>query len=395
MHVQHLKRYGRRFWPLFSRLAFVAVILEAFLLLCWLPGRAAAESGITVSTITVKNASSYASQRRYAGAIVARRTSELGFKIAGQLSTVAVDMGAAVTQGELLASLDSASQEAALAEAQARVRVAKANIAALQAQTELAAQTEKRFANLHSKGHVSAQEYDEQRLNLQSQQAQLQVTQASLIQAQAAQRAAAVLLNNAQINAPFDGFIQARYGDEGSQLSPGQALLRLVETTNKEAHVGLPEQLASSLEPGMQHQLQWSGTVVPVTLTAILPEINANNRTLTAVYQLAQAPVSKTTTDRSSPPIGAVVELLLNSQVEESGYWLPLSALTESDRGLWGVYVVNDAQVVERRLVEIVHTENARAFVRGTLSQGDTVVATGVQRLVPGQRVSGVTQQAG
>ena len=65
-----------------------------------------------------------------------------------------------------------------------------------------------------------------------------------------------------------------------------------------------------------------------------------------------------------------------------------LAALTESDRGLWGVYVVNDQSRVERRLVEIIHTESERAYVRGTLENDDRIVRTGVQRIVPGQQVT-------
>ena len=82
------------------------------------------------------------------------------------------------------------------------------------------------------------------------------------------------------------------------------------------------------------------------------------------------------------------MEVAINEAVDAPGFWLPLSALTEADRGLWGVYVVNAEQIVERRLIEIVHSEADRVFVRGTLATDDRVVATGVQRIVPGQVVN-------
>ena len=40
--------------------------------------------------------------------------------------------------------------------------------------------------------------------------------------------------------------------------------------------------------------------------------------------------------------------------------------------------------VVERRQLEVLHAESDRAFVRGTLRDGETVVAMGLHRLVPG-----------
>ena len=87
-------------------------------------------------------------------------------------------------------------------------------------------------------------------------------------------------------------------------------------------------------------------------------------------------------------PFGVVVELELTYRVDTSGFWLPLTSLTESDRGLWGVYVVGQTSHAERRLVDVLHIEAERAFVRGTLEAGDRIIADGVQRIVPGQQVS-------
>jgi hypothetical protein len=43
--------------------------------------------------------------------------------------------------------------------------------------------------------------------------------------------------------------------------------------------------------------------------------------------------------------------------------------------------------VVERRDVELLHSDGDRVYVRGTLSADETVVARGTHRLVHGQRV--------
>ncbi len=217
-------------------------------------------------------------------------------------------------------------------------------------------------------------------MNLEAQSAGQALARAGLTQARAALRSAEVAVSEAEIRAPYAGRVQARYVDEGSQVNPGQPVLQLVETVNKEAHVGLPEQLAASLAAGSSHEVIWGGQSYRATLRSVLPVVDPANRTLTAVFKFNEQAAA-------ALPIGAVVELALASEVAGNGYWVPLTALTESDRGLWGVYVVNGEQQLERRLVEIVHAESNRAFVRGTLSSGDRIVASGVQRLVPGQRV--------
>ena len=65
-----------------------------------------------------------------------------------------------------------------------------------------------------------------------------------------------------------------------------------------------------------------------------------------------------------------------------------MGALT---RSVWSAYVVaigeGGREVVERRQLEVLHAESDRAFVRGTLREGETVVASGVHRLAPGLEV--------
>jgi len=330
-----------------------------------------------VDYLQIEREVSFASKRVYAGTAVAKRASELGFKQGGEIFELTVDIGDQVKKGDLLARLDSQSLQAAVNQAQADVAFAEASLAAQRADTQLAIETEQRFRNLKAKGHVSAQDYDEARLALRAKQAQMKVATASKARAAAARSSASILLREARIIAPFSGVIQHRYRDEGSQVAPGQAVLRLVGNENLEAHVGVPAAVAIELELNQTYQVRWNEQIFPARLRAIPPEIDPTTRTMTAVLELEDAQV----------PLGAVVELTLAQQISAPGFWLPLSALTESDRGLWGVYVVNSDFIVERHLVEVVHTEADRAFVRGTLSADDRVIRTGVQRIVPGQRV--------
>ena len=68
--------------------------------------------------------------------------------------------------------------------------------------------------------------------------------------------------------------------------------------------------------------------------------------------------------------------------------------MTEANRGLWSVYAVIDGddgrKHIEKRLVDIIHSEADRAFVRGALQDGDLFVMEGLQRLVPGVAVTPV-----
>lgn len=376
MQIRGFRRRFDGFWRHLSRLLPAILVLELLLLALGVERAEATE----VAFVQAERSTSFATDRVYAGRAVAGRVSELGFMQPGQLEAVLVDLGDRVAAGQELARLDAAALKAALAQAEADVQHAAASLEAMAARAELARQTEKRYADLQASGHVSAQQYDEQRLELAARSAEVVVARANLTRARAARTAARIDLDEATIEAPFAGIVQARHHDEGRQLQPGEPVLRLVERGPLEAHVGVPESLALDLDAAQPYTLRWNARRLPAQLLAVLPEVDPATRTLTAVFRLEEGAV----------PVGAVVELEAVRQVESAGFWLPLTALTESDRGLWGVFVITADSTLERRIVEVLHAEADRAFVRGTLSDGDRVVRTGVQRLVPGQRVTPV-----
>ena len=375
MRVRHLRRQYQGFWRQIQRFAPTMLALQLLLLMMLASN---VQAATPILWILAEPQSAYQATRVYAGRTRAARAAELGFKQPGELREVLVKEGSVVTAGQRLAQLNTNTLEAALRQSEAEEALGRANVQALQAETELAEATEARFRRLHANNHVSAQSFDEARLTLTAKRAQLAVARAGLDRARAAQAAARIAVEEASLHAPFAGIIQSRYRDEGSQLAAGEPLLRLVENAAPEAHIGIPETIAATLQATTTHQIVWNGIRFPAQLRAILPEVDNSTRSQRAIFLLAD----------TSIPLGAVVELALVQSVPASGYWLPMTALTEADRGLWSIFVVNDDNVLERRLVEIVHTESSRAFIRGTLDPGDRVVQTGVQRLVAGQQVS-------
>lgn len=343
----------------------------------WLSASGSVWADLTVTYITATPEASYRTSRVYAGTSKAARRAELGFKRGGEISVVAVDLGDTVAAGQVVARLDARGLGSDLRQAQSEQALAEANRQVATAQKKLAANTERRIRAMRARGHVSQQAFDEANLKMQASTAQLSVARAALKRAEATVDAIKVQLSEAVIRAPFAGVIQARYVDEGSQITPGAPALVLVETSLREAHVGVPESVVLGLTAGQSYPIRWQGIEVAALLRSVLPEVDPNTRTATAVF---------TFTDQRIP-LGAVLELALDERVASEGFWVPLSALTAMDRGLWGLFIVDAENTVQRRLVEILHHEGDRAFVRGLLTPQDRIVATGTQRIVQGQRV--------
>ncbi|OKH19898.1 efflux transporter periplasmic adaptor subunit [Hydrococcus rivularis NIES-593] len=390
------------------------------------PKQPRSSSILPVKAIAVEPVNSYRESRFYTGTVTARRTSELGFELPGQLTRIVVDEGSRVKAGTPLAYLDSQRLETSRRELLARraqavaqlkemqagsrpeiIAAARASVRDLSQQLELARQKSQRREMLYTEGAISREQRDEA-LNEQAVlQARLERSQSQLdellagtrperIEAQQSliQQYDAIIariqlqLQKNILKAPFSATVSRRLVDEGTVVSAGQAVLRLVENKAPEVRIGVPATVAARISPGSHQQLQIGQKNYQAKVSSILPELDASTRTLTVVLTLDESIGTEV-----SP--GQIARLKLDEIVRDSGYWLPITALVKGTRGLWSCYVLSEPVksedgntfLVERRDVEVLHTQSDRVLVRGTLQSGDRVILSGTHRLVPGQLV--------
>lgn len=326
-----------------------------------------APSALSVAVETVKLETSLGLEETFSGIVQPRRTSELGFSSGGRVASIDVDIGDRVTEGQRLARLDTRDLQANLA-------AAEASMAEAEADHELARATVERQRTLFERGHVSRQRVDEA-------EATAAASAARISAAAARADTLRVAIDLAAIRAPFAGTITNRMADEGTIAAPGMVFLELVETGTLEARIGLPAASVAELEPGGTYLLKSDLGPVEARLRSDTGVIDEGRRTVTTMFDIV---------DTASVPAGTVVRLELQRDISERGFWAPVSALTESRRGLWSIYVVegsDDDWRVRPRLVEIVHSDADRVFVRGTLRNGERYVTGGLQRIVPDQKV--------
>ncbi len=153
----------------------------------------------------------------------------------------------------------------------------------------------------------------------------------------------------------------------------------------------LTVQVAAQLQPGSRQRVQIGQKTYNATVAAILPEVNSATRTRTVVLTLPLPTLQAVAPQQ-------IARLETRQSVLATGYRLPITALVRGERGLWSCYVLVEAEKhrgsaeeqpyqVERRDVEVLHTEGNRVLVRGTIQSGDTVIIDGTQRIVSGQLV--------
>jgi RND family efflux transporter MFP subunit len=242
-------------------------------------------------------------------------------------------------------------------------------------------------------GQVKAQEArlesarrDLDLLEVGTRQEQLRAQRAALAQIEAELSLVAVELEDSQLTAPFAGTVGAVGRDEGAVVAAGTPILRLVETGALEAWVGVAARTAEQLEVGSRHELRTRSGSASAAIRSILPELDPRTRTNTVILDVDDPQASGLVP-------GQVVHVALRETTSvENAAWLPLTALDRGERDLWSVFALvtgDDGRVrVERRDLEVLTIDTDRALVRGDLRPGESVVATGVHRLVPGEVVA-------
>ena len=331
----------------------------------------AASATTVAATVPVAEAG-YQQGRRFVGRVEAMRTSAVGFEAGGLLASIHVDEGELVSAGVVLARLDTARLEVRRAESLAAHEAARAKL-------ELAAQTLKRLETVIERGLASDQQLDEAREQFRSADAAVEL-------ARARTDAIDVDIAKSELIAPFDAVITRRYMDEGRVVAVGEAVLELQEIGDAEIRVGVAGSLVSRLFEGQTYPVTVNGAEVEATVKTVLPVRGAATRTVDVILSLNDAPENMRD--------GDLVSLHIADTVYEQGYWLPVDALTEGIRGLWTAYTLIPMQTgtgetheVVPQVVEILHIEADRVYVRAGLSEAPWLITSGVQKVVPGQLV--------
>ncbi|MEM7231449.1 MAG: efflux RND transporter periplasmic adaptor subunit [Planctomycetota bacterium] len=312
--------------------------------------------------------SGYARRRTFIGRVEARRESQAGFELAGRVVWIGVDEGARVKTREPIAKLDTARLEAERKQLEAARDRARA-------QLELASAEKNRVARARERDAVSVSAWDRAETTHATRAA-------ALTEAQAAIARVDVEISKSTLRIPFDAIVARRFVDEGEVLAAGKPVIQLLESTAPEARVSVAGDSVLSITLGDETEVRIGDRLVAARVRSILPVRERATRSVDVVLSLQ--------TDLGDVRRGDLAQWTIAQTVEATGYWLPVSALTESSRGLWACYVAipdGESHRLEKRQLTIVHHETERVFVRGTLNAGERVVQTGLHRLVSGQTV--------
>lgn len=290
----------------------------------------------------------------------------LGAEVEGRVEQTFVEFGDRITQGQLLAQIDTTTYDAL-------ARQAAANLARAQATATSADQTLKRVQKLSQDRIASPSDLDEA-------VAQAAQAHAAVKAAEAAEAVARVNLEHSYVKAPFDAAIAERIASAGDFLRVGSPLFRVVNDGVLKFIFQVPERHAAQVKKDLPVAFTvdaFPGERFEGRVYLISPQVNLTTRSFN-VGALVPNPDR-----RLKASTFARGELIVERAVPTPV--VPIEAVV-SLAGVTKVFVVA-SNVARSREVQLGRLRDGRQEVLAGLKAGETVVISGQSKLYDGAAI--------
>ncbi len=306
---------------------------------------------------------------QYAGEVLARVESRLGFRVAGKIMRRTVELGQRVKAGQVLAQLDPQDYKLS-------VDAARAQVAAAATNRDLAAADFKRYKELRDQNFISSSELERHDTTLKAAQAQWDQAQAQL-SGQGNQVAYTTLV------ADVSGVVTSVDAEAGQVVAAGTSVIRIAQDGARDVLFAVPEDKVQALHLGSRAEVTlWASHT---TLPATVRELAASADPVTRTYAVKLGLDAK-----DALPLGSTVSVTV-AALGHGGLAvmkLPTNAFFR-DGSKSAVWVLDTrSMTVQLTPVEIATADGNEVVVSSGIAPGMQVVSAGVHVLQPGQKVT-------
>jgi len=336
------------------------------------------------------------------GYVVARTRAAVSAKIPGRLASLPVDGGSVVKKGEVIARLDNADYQAAVAEQKGNLANSEAGLIEAEADRDQAGREYARVKDMRSSNPnlISAQDEEVSQNRLTTTTARANAARARVQAAKASLQFAEANLENTYIRAPFSGTVLRKEAEVGEVVAPSVgggltrgAVVTMADLSTLEVEVDVNEAYIGRVSHGQAARITldaYPDTSFRGSVRQVVP---------TADRQRATVQVKVTILDHDSrilPEMGARVDFIaVSADTAASGtapgasaapvFRLPVAAVRESGGGTI-VWLIRGGKL-ESRSVEAGPVSAGYREIRRGLTGGEMVLVSGVEKPEAGMRV--------
>jgi RND family efflux transporter MFP subunit len=343
------------------------------------------------------------------GYVVARRRATVSSKITGRVIDVLVEEGKPVRKNQVLARLDPATYEKALALVQAELEATRRAVAENRVRLEQARLTLQRNRSLRADGIVNQADLDNAETEVRALEARLALSEEQVL---VSERSVAVRQNDLAdtvILAPFDGVAISKDAQPGEMISPVSAgggftrtgICSIVDMSSLEIEVDVNESYINRVSPGQRVEAvldAYPDWRIPGKVITMVP--TADRQKATVLVRIAFDPSTSSGSSRAGsrgdaldprilPDMGIKVAFLGSDTPAVLGaapVTIAKGAL-RTDSGTQVVFVVTGNGRAERRALRLGAARDDRMEVVSGLTPGEKIVLDPPAALKDGDRV--------
>ncbi|MBE17033.1 MAG: efflux RND transporter periplasmic adaptor subunit [Dokdonia sp.] len=277
----------------------------------------------------------------------------------GMLTSVYVKKGDRVAKGQTLARIDDGGLSSQLAQ--------------LETQAALAKTTFERQQRLWDQKIGSEIQYLQTKTQYEASQNAVNQLKSQLAKT--------------NVSAPFSGVIDEIITEQGTVVSPGQALFRIVNLSNMYVAAEVPESYLATITPGKEVDvyLPVLGEMLRSKIRETGNYINPANRTYTIEVDVPNK-------DGAVKP-NLSARLSINDYTAENSILIPLNVINENADGDQYVYTASakantdNQMIASRQVIKVGKTQGDMIEVLEGLNTGDQVIAEGARSVKDKQEI--------
>ena len=312
-------------------------------------------TAVIVPKVTIKELASEKQPEilSYSGTIEADNTVTLGFSVPGRIVSVNVQEGQKITEGQLLATIETTAYKNAFDIANAGLEQANDNY--------------KRLNELYSKGSLPERDFI--------------AVKVAVAQANANKNLASKNLADTRLSAPFTGIITAKFTEKGATAAPGVPVFTIMKTDKVYAKVAIAESEIAKFKIGTPAKVKIASIdkTFEGKISIVNPSADATTRTFEAKVLL----------DNQSGNLlpGMISDIKIETGGTTDALTIPAEAIVRDSDDITYAFVVEHNRAIKKR-VSLGSFKGEEVVVTDGLKSGDKVVVSGQRKLKDGQTVS-------
>ena len=323
-----------------------------------------AQGGARAANVRVALASiqSIAPDTIVPGTVVSRSDARLAAEVTGRLIEVA-DVGTFANSGDVVAKIEDTIILLRKEELSAEVQRAEARLKYLESE-------ESRYVKLAESNLAAATKLEETRSDRDVSRGDLKVAKSRLAQVEDQ-------LSRTAIRAPFNGIVVERLLMPGERVDVGENVVRMVNQQYLEVIARAPLEYYSFVKPGQELAIRTGNVLASGTVRSVVAVGSEN----THLFEL------RLDIEGNSFPVGQTLRISVPTSNVREALVVPRDALVLRPGGI-SLFVVDGDQKAKQVTVTTGIGSGDQIEVIGDLSDGDSVIIRGNERLRSGQSVS-------